>query len=95
MSDTGHIAVHEFGGMLLLFAHEVESLPMLKLKEGVLPSCPGECTYNAKIYNETATEDAAKDAPEDAMADTAEGKSAASGVGLLAAFASMLLWAAL
>jgi hypothetical protein len=79
-----HIAVHEFGGMLVLFAHDVESIPMLKLKEGVLPTCPAECTYNAKIYNETATEDATEDA--------VEGTSSASTGGLWATTASVTLF---
>ena len=57
-----HIAVHEFGGMLLLFAHDVDvdvdvdSIPKLKIEAGVLPTCPSECVYSAKLYNETYNE---------------------------------------
>ena len=57
-----HIAVHEFGGMLLLFAHDVDvdvyvdSIPKLKIEAGVLPTCPSECVYIAKLYNETYNE---------------------------------------
>lgn len=78
-----HIAVHEFGGMLLLFAHDTERIPMQKLKEGVLPTCPAECTYNAKMYNETETGDG--------FEDTMVGKSSASGGGVaVAAFVILL-----
>ena len=51
-----HIAVHEFGGMFLLFAHDVDSIPKLKIEAGVLPTCPSECVYSAKLYNETYNE---------------------------------------
>jgi len=51
-----HIAVHEFGGMLLLFAHDVDRIPQLKIEAGGLPTCPSECVYNAKFYNETYNE---------------------------------------
>jgi len=50
-----HISVHEFGGMLMLFAHDVDSIPQLKMKAAGLPTCPDECVYNAKMYNETMT----------------------------------------
>ena len=52
-----HIAAHEFGGMVMLFANDVLSLPAMKLREGVLPTCPEACTYSAKLYNETEVAD--------------------------------------
>jgi len=38
-----------------LFAHDVDSIPQLKMKAAGLPTCPDECVYNAKMYNETMT----------------------------------------
>ena len=42
--------------MFLLFAHDVDSIPKLKIDAGVLPTCPSECVYSAKLYNETYNE---------------------------------------
>ena len=46
----------------MLFAHDVDvdvdvdSIPKLKIEAGVLPTCPSECVYSAKLYNETYNE---------------------------------------